>query len=43
MGGTVFLSYWLFGLRRLLLEVAGSWIEPVLDAGMRTSRRPHSD
>ena len=43
MGDAVFLSYWLFGLRPLALELAGSWIEPVLGAEMRTSGKPHSD
>ena len=43
MGGAVFLSHWLFGLRRPALECAGSWVDPGLDAKMRTSRRPHSD
>ena len=39
----VFLSYWLFGLRRSALEFAGSWIQPGVGAKMRTSGRPHSD
>ena len=43
MDGAVFLSYWLFGLRRPTLELAGSWVEPGLGAEMRTSGRPHSD
>ena len=43
MGGAVFPSYWLFGLRRPVLEFAGSWIELGLGAEMRTSGRPHSD
>ena len=43
MGGAVFLSYMLFGLRHPALEFAGSWIELGLDAEMRTSGRPHSD
>ena len=43
MGGAVFLSYWLFGLRCPALEFAGSWIELGLGAEMRTSGRPHSD
>ena len=42
MGGSVFLSYWLFGLRHPALEFAGSWIEPGVGSEMRTSRRPHS-
>ena len=28
MSGAVFLSYWLFGMRCLALEPAGSWVEP---------------
>ena len=43
MGGAVFLSYWLFGLRRPALEFAGSWVEPGLGVEMSTSGRPHSD
>ena len=39
MGGAVFLSYCLFGLRRPALEFAGSWIELGLGAEMRTSGR----
>ena len=42
MGGAVFLSYSLFGLRRPALEFAGSWVEPGLGAEMRTSERPPS-
>ena len=43
MGGAVFLSYWLFGLRHPTLEFAGSWTELGLGAEIRTSGRPHSD
>ena len=43
MGGAVFLSYWLFGLRHAALEFAGSWVEPDLGAEMRTSGSTHSD
>ena len=43
MGGAIFLSSWLFGLRRPALEFASSLIELGLGAEMRTSRRPHSD
>ena len=43
MGGVVFLSYWLFGLRCPAPEFAGSWIELGLGAEMRTFGRSHSD
>ena len=43
MGGALFLSYWLFGLRHPALEFAGSWIELGLGAERRTSGRPYSD
>ena len=43
MGGIVFLSYWLFGLRRPTVVFVGWWVEPGLGAKMRTSRRPQSD
>ena len=43
MGGIVFLSYWLFGLRLPALEFVDCWVELGLGAEMRTSRRPHCD
>ena len=43
MSEIVFLSYWLFGLRRPILEFVGCWVELGLGAEMRTSGRPHSD
>ena len=43
IGGAVFLSCSLFGLRHPALEFAGSWIELGLGAEMRTPERPHSD
>ena len=42
MGGIVFLSYWLFGLRLSALEFIGCCVELGLCAKMRTSGRPHS-
>ena len=42
MRGTVFLFYWLFGVRLPTLEFVGYWVELGLDAEMRTSVRPHS-
>ena len=35
----LYLSWWLFDLRHLPLEFPGSWVEPDLNAKMRTSGR----
>ena len=43
MGETVFLSYWLFGLKLPAAEFAGSWVELGLGAKMRNYRRSYSD
>ena len=43
MGGIVFLSYWLFGLRLPTLGVVGYWVELGLGAEMRNFVRPHSN
>jgi len=43
MGGNMFLSYWLYGLRLSALDFADNWVEPGLGAEMRISGRPHSD
>ena len=42
MGGVVFLSYLLFGLRLPTLEFVGCGVELCLGAEMGTSVRPHS-
>ena len=39
----VFLSCWLFGLRRPALELAGCWVELGLGAEMGTSGRAHAN
>jgi len=43
MGGVVFLSCCLFGVRCPALEPAGSWVEPSLSVEMDNSRRVHAD
>ena len=43
MGGVVFLSYWLFGVRCPALEPAGSWLELGLGVEMDTSKKAHTD
>ena len=43
MSGIVFLSFWLFSLRLLILEFVGYWVGLGLGAEMGNSVSPHSD
>ena len=43
MGGAVFLSCWLFGVRCPALEPTGSWVETGLSVEMDTSKRAQAN